>query len=178
MEEYPLKWITPYLAVGYAPRSIGQLQSIHTAGIEAIVNLCAECYDLHEVEKEFNFEVCYLAVADEDAPTPAQMDTVISWLDLQRGMGKKVLVHCRYGIGRTGTVVLAYLLHIGMSFRKARKVMEQTPSWPSTSVQKKTIDEFIKKLNGDSRHTCFEETNDSTIGKFFTRLEAVLKWND
>lgn len=62
MEEYPLKWINDDLAVGYAPRLAGQLQPIHDAGINAIVNLCTECYDLHEVEKDSNFEVHYLPI--------------------------------------------------------------------------------------------------------------------
>ena len=50
--EYPVRWITDQLAVGYAPRSHDHLEIIRSQGITAIVNLCAECYDLHHTEKD------------------------------------------------------------------------------------------------------------------------------
>jgi hypothetical protein len=37
---YQLTWITDYLAVGYAPMSYVELDSIKEQGINAIVNLC------------------------------------------------------------------------------------------------------------------------------------------
>ena len=178
MEEYPLRWINDYLAVGYAPRSTDQLQWIHNAGISAIVNLCAECYDLHEAEKASNFEVLYLAVTDEEAPTLAQIQATVEWIDLQKDLGKKTLVHCRYGVGRTGTVVLAHLLHCGISFNEAEKMMEHTPSWPATNVQKRCIDNYTKTLQAGSIQAHFEEKCSGSIGRFFRRLEVVLKWDD
>jgi len=48
---YQLTWITEYLAVGYAPMSHVELESIKEQGIDAIVNLCAEFCDLHEIEE-------------------------------------------------------------------------------------------------------------------------------
>lgn len=36
---YQLKWITGYLAIGYAPMSYAGLKLIKTKGIDAIVNL-------------------------------------------------------------------------------------------------------------------------------------------
>jgi hypothetical protein len=51
MPEYPVRWITTELAVSYAPRSHYDLTTIRTQGIKAIVNVCAECYDLQNIEK-------------------------------------------------------------------------------------------------------------------------------
>ena len=136
MDNYPLKWITESLAVGYAPRSDYHLQMIHSAGIQAIVDLCAECYDLHAVEKESNFDVFYLPIADEASPTVEDLEELIIWMKFQIDSGNRVLVHCRYGIGRTGTVVLAFLISAGCSFKKAKKMMSSTPSWPSNRAQK------------------------------------------
>jgi len=50
MQQYPVRWITAELAVGYAPRSHNDLTTIRAQGIAAIVNLCAECYDLYDTE--------------------------------------------------------------------------------------------------------------------------------
>jgi hypothetical protein len=47
MQEYPVRWITTKLAVGYAPRSHNDLATIRAQGIAAIVTLCAEGYDLY-----------------------------------------------------------------------------------------------------------------------------------
>jgi hypothetical protein len=51
MQEYPVRWISTDLAVGYAPRPYNDLETIRAQGIAAIVNLCAECYDLYDIEK-------------------------------------------------------------------------------------------------------------------------------
>ena len=61
--EYPMRWITPNLAIGYGPRSPSDLKSMQKQGIDAVLNLCAECYDLHEAEERAGFSVYYLNLA-------------------------------------------------------------------------------------------------------------------
>lgn len=178
MDSYPLKWITEKLAVGYAPRSVSHLLSLKENGIGAIVNLCAECYDLHEAEREAGFDVLYLPIADEEPPTFPQVTEAIAWINDRQRQGKKVLVHCRYGIGRTGTLVLAYLLHSGIPFDTAEEMMEHTPSWPSTGRQKRFIDDFITELEGEGTPSPFEDEFQRSICRFFDRIEAVFKWDD
>ena len=178
MDHYPLKWVTESLAVGYAPRSEDHLQVIHAAGIQAIVNLCAECYDLHEAEKESNFEVNYLPIADEAAPTLDELEHLISWMKLQIDSGKKILVHCRYGIGRTGTVVLAFLIHAGYDFRKAKSLMSPTPAWPSNRTQKELVDLYILKKQGVSIKENFSYKKVTSMSKYFDKWKTLLKWDD
>jgi hypothetical protein len=62
--KYQMTWITSDLAVGYAPMSYAELDSIRSQGINAIVNLCAEFCDLHEIEEASGFEVYYLPILD------------------------------------------------------------------------------------------------------------------
>jgi hypothetical protein len=57
----PLKMITPQIAVGYAPHSQSDIDTIKSAGIDAVLNLCAECYDLNEIESAAGFGVHWLS---------------------------------------------------------------------------------------------------------------------
>ncbi len=65
---YPVYWVTPQLATGPAPMSYDHLESLKSEGIDAIMNLCAEYCDLHDIESYKGFEVYYLPIQDEEAP--------------------------------------------------------------------------------------------------------------
>lgn len=126
MSVYTLHWITESLALGYAPMSYDELESIRNQGIDAIINLCGEFCDLHEIEADQGFEVYYLPTGDDEAPSIPDLEKALDWLDEAIYLGKKVLVHCRHGIGRTGTFVTAYLLRKGFGMKLARKKVEKT----------------------------------------------------
>ena len=178
MDQYPLKWITKSLAVGYAPRSEEDLRLIRAVGVKAIVNLCAECYDLNEVESAFDFDVYYLPVVDEAAPTIEALAKLLDWMKQKINSGKRVLVHCRYGIGRTGTVVLCYLIHSGYDFKKARAMMKATPSWPANREQQELVDRFVARLSVASVEGNLRNAKPKTAMKFFDRWIKFMKWHD
>ena len=60
MPEYPVRWITTELAVGYAPRSHDDLATIRTQGIEAIVS----SGDRQALSKELSRRVAALLESD------------------------------------------------------------------------------------------------------------------
>ncbi len=141
---YPLTWVTDHLAVGGAPMSYEQLQSLKEQGITAILNLCAEFCDLHDIESAYGFEVHYLPVPDEQAPDLPALERALAWLDEAVYLGKKVLIHCRHGIGRTGTVLNAYLLRRGLGHKLAARVLRPLRSKPSNFDQWWTIRRYGK----------------------------------
>jgi len=53
-------------------------------------------------------------VEDFMPPTFDQMDEFVDYVDRKLGEGKRVLVHCYAGRGRTGTMLAAYLIRRGM----------------------------------------------------------------
>ncbi len=141
---YPLAWVTDRIAVGGAPMSYEQLDSLREQGITAILNLCGEFCDLHEIEAAAGFEVRYLPVADEQAPDMAALEEALAWLDEAVYLGKKVLIHCRHGIGRTGTVLNAYLLRRGLGHRLAARVLKPLRAKPANFAQWRTIRRYGK----------------------------------
>lgn len=175
MAHYQLTWITDNLAVGHAPMSYAELDQIREQGIDAIVNLCGEFCDLHEIEQESGFEVYFLPIADESAPDMAEMEKGLHWLDEAIYLGKKVLVHCRHGIGRTGTFITAYLLRRGLGMKMADKVLQHSKATPANYSQWR----FLKKYGKQSgrltiREPQLEHRHIVDLGAFFTEYEGLV----
>lgn len=125
--------------------SYEDLDSIRDQGIRAIVNLCGEFCDLHQIEESSGFEVYYLPVVDECAPDLEAMEKALDWLDESIYLDKKVLVHCRLGHGRTGTFIAAYLLRRGFDFKGAEKTMKGRNANPATYEQRKFLKHYGKQ---------------------------------
>ncbi|MBN1219269.1 MAG: dual specificity protein phosphatase family protein [Anaerolineae bacterium] len=56
-----------------------------------------------------------LPIPDFNVPTAPEMKSILDTIDQTNDDGGLVYVHCRFGIGRTGTVVGCYLVRHGLS---------------------------------------------------------------
>jgi len=176
MSSYNVTWITNSLCVGRAPMSYAELESIKTQGIDAIVNLCAEFSDLHELEESSGFEVYYLPIWDEDIPKMEAMEDALAWLDESIYLGKKVLVHCRHGIGRTGTLVTSYMIRRGHTLKAASKKLKSSKANPSNYGQWKLLKKYGKKSGTlKIREPSLEIKNRVDLSLFFSDYEALIK---
>lgn len=176
MPDYPLKWITDNLAVGYAPRSDADLAEVKARGISAIVNLCAECYDLHAIEERSGFRVYFIPLPDEGAPDMDEMEKAVTWIDDSIGSGNKVLIHCRFGIGRTGTIVAAYFLSKGYSLKEALNKMDHTPSGPFSREQWELLDRYGKKVGASTKIDSSYKEEQGEGDTFFRKWATMMKW--
>lgn len=144
-EAYPLTWVTDHLGVGPAPMSHAALDSLRAQGVRAILNLCGEFTDLHDIEAAHGFEVYHLPIPDEEAPDLAELEKALAWLDEAIYLGKKVLIHCRHGIGRTGTVLNAYLLRRGLGHLLAWRRLRGLRAQPTNFQQWRTVRRYGSK---------------------------------
>src|SRR2546422_4173239 len=83
-------------------------------GFSVVVSLECDRLNTFEIE-DAGFEHKKICVQDFAAPTFDQVDEFVAFVDSKIAEGKKVLVHCYAGRGRTGTMLAAYLIHQGMS---------------------------------------------------------------
>ncbi len=142
--EHPVCWVTEHLGVGSAPMSYAALDSLRAQGVRAILNLCAEFSDLHGIEAAHGFEVYHLPIPDEEAPDLAELEKALDWLDEAIYLGKKVFIHCRHGIGRTGTVLNAYILRRGLGHRRAWLTLRPLRSQPANFRQWRMVRRYGK----------------------------------
>lgn len=174
MSDYELTWITEHLAIGQAPMSFADLAVIRDQGIDGIVNLCGEYCDLHEIESKSDFEVYYLPIPDESTPDMADMEKALDWLDEAIYLGKKILVHCRFGIGRTGTFVTAYLIRKGLGLKTAQKKMKTTRARAESFRQWRLLKKFNKKSGMlKIREPSLENRQVVDLHKYFAEYESL-----
>lgn len=172
-----ITWVTDRLAVGRAPMSHADLDALKVQGISAILNLCAEFCDLHDIEREAGFEVYYMPIPDEEAPGLVELERALSWLDEAMYLGKKVLIHCRHGIGRTGTLLNAYLLRRGLGHRLAWKTLKGLRSRPANFEQWWTIRKYgrqERRLN--IRQPSLEMKNLVDLTPFLADYGQMIDW--
>lgn len=155
--------------------SYEELDSIREQGIGAIVNLCGEFSDLHEIQEQAGFEVYYLPVHDECAPEMECMEEALHWFDEAIYLKKKVLVHCRHGIGRTGTFVSAYLLRRGLGLKLAEKTLKTTRAKPSNYSQWKLLRKYSKQQGRLAvREASIEDSSAVELNPFFEEYRAIM----
>jgi hypothetical protein len=173
--EYELSWVTDQLAVGGAPMSYAALDDLREQGVDAILNLCAEYCDLHWIEADKGFQVYYFPIEDEKAPDLEALEEALEWLDEAIYLGRKVLIHCRFGIGRTGTVLNAYLLRKGLGHKLAGKAMKKLRSRPQNFHQWRFVRRYGKQAGRLTiREPSLESRRLVDLYPFFVDYEKLL----
>jgi atypical dual specificity phosphatase len=93
-------------------------------------------------------------VKDYGAPSLEQLYNTIDFMEKQIYKGKRVLVHCAAGKGRTGTILAAYLLKEGSltAAQAINKIRKLRPGSVQTKTQENCVEAFehyLKNLEID-----------------------------
>ncbi|MGM0525507.1 MAG: diacylglycerol kinase family protein [Pseudomonadota bacterium] len=88
----------------------GDIDQLKAENITAILDVTAE-FDALDWSSD-NADIAYLnaPVLDHKAPSEQQIHQAIQWIQNQHQQGKKVLVHCALGRGRSVFMIAVYLL--------------------------------------------------------------------
>jgi protein-tyrosine phosphatase len=119
-----------------------ELKVLREAGVRAVVSLLNIPSDA-PVYKSAGFDFLCLPVPDGQPPTREQVYRFTSFMAEQRAAQRPVAVHCEGGLGRTGTMLAAYLISHGEGAGAAiRQIRAVEPSAIETAQQI----QFLKQL--------------------------------
>ncbi len=128
--------------------SVYDFEFLKENGFEAIVSLTE--FPLNEaLIEEFGFSVKHIPVRDFEAPTLEQIEEFVVFAEKARAEGKKLVVHCDAGIGRTGTVLACYLVSKGCS---AAKAIEEVRVKRPGSIETIEQEELVMKYEDQGSH--------------------------
>ena len=110
-----LTWITPDLAIGGRLSDAEALRLAEDEGVGAVVDLRSEAVDERATLAAQGVAFLHLPTDDHAAITAAMLDAGVAFVEARLAEGRRVLVHCEHGIGRSATLALAALVAGGMA---------------------------------------------------------------
>jgi len=129
-----ISWIEPnVLAASPLPLNEADVRSLYEQGIRAIITLTERPITVQrgitpDLLNELGITALHLSVNDFGAPDNQQVVEAMTFIEQMQAENKPVLVHCKVGQGRTGTLLHAYFLNKGWSLIDAQyRVSEKRP---------------------------------------------------
>jgi len=122
------------------------LLTLRAEGIGALVTLTEEPLPAADVERH-GFVVLHLPVEDYHAPAEEQFVAALAFITEQQETGVAVAVHCRAGVGRTGSILAATRIAQGMTAQEAiNAVRVHCPTAVETDEQVEALERLALEL--------------------------------
>jgi len=139
---YNFSWVVPDRVGGMALPSREDLDWLAEMGVTALVSLTRE-----RPPSPPDIELFHVPIPDMESPSLDTLHAVVSFMRSVVEEGGKVIVHCRAGLGRTGTTLAAYLVSDGMDAAKAiARVRALRPGSIETPEQEAVIREYAELM--------------------------------
>jgi atypical dual specificity phosphatase len=104
--------------------------------------------------RSMGFEYLQLKVPSFMSPTQEQIDRFIDFVESMEKQGKPVVVCCRMGLGRTGSLLAAYLVSKGFDADSAiEEVRRRRPSSIESVEQEEAVREHGCRFSSKGNET-------------------------
>jgi protein-tyrosine phosphatase len=128
-------WIEPGRLLA-GPYPAGQLDRL--AGIDVVIALTEED-ELPPYDLEPGVRLVRRPIRDFGCPEPAQLRATLDVLEGELAAGHVVYLHCRGGVGRTGTVLACRLVRGGLAPEEALSRLRSIGKGPETEEQRRLV---------------------------------------
>ena len=138
-------WVDDYVAGSGRPMTLEQLKWIKERGIEVIISLTEDPLPKEWI-RELGFRYFHMPIIDHSAPNPETLKQIIDLMLNEIEEGKRILIHCAAGLGRTGTVLAAYFIaRKRLSAEEAMELVRKLRPGSIEPIQEWSIREFYHK---------------------------------
>ncbi|HDJ66209.1 MAG TPA: hypothetical protein ENF33_00640, partial [Nitrososphaeria archaeon] len=135
-------WVDDCVAGSGRPMTLEQLKWIKERGIEVIISLTEDPLPKEWI-RELGFRYFHMPIIDHSAPKPETLKQIIDLMLNEIEEGKRILIHCAAGLGRTGTVLAAYFIaRKRLSAEEAMELVRKLRPGSIEPIQEWSIREF------------------------------------
>jgi len=137
-------FIEDKLAALGLPSARSDMEFLCSIGVKQLISLTEKAPCLYGQK----LTQVHIPIADLSPPSIEQVNEFLSVTELANLKGEAVAVHCRYGLGRVGTMLACYLVKTThCSAREAISIVRRKrPGSIETREQEKVVQEFTASL--------------------------------
>jgi len=118
------------------------LRALQQAGVRTLISLTETPFE-HESLKELRIFVRHFAIDDMGVPSITKTASLCRDLARLLDRGERVVVHCRAGLGRTGTIIGAYWVWCG---EQPQRAIERVRGICQRCIQNRAQEHFIERF--------------------------------
>lgn len=124
------------------------LKALQRVGVTTLVSLTERAPDVADMGR-YAISNIWSPIPDMGAPSMTQAADLCKKIDRALEAGEVVAVHCRAGLGRTGTLLAAYLIWEGSEALSAlESVRRVEPRWVQSEEQVEFLEKFASATAG------------------------------
>ncbi len=119
-----MSWVTNHLAVGGRIR-LEDIHALNLVGVTDVIDTRSEYQDDAQALAHEQIDFLYLPTPDTYPLTITQLMQGAQWANERIKQGRRVLIHCEHGVGRSVLLTCAVLVYSGMHAGDALELVKQ-----------------------------------------------------